>query len=208
MMRSERWRQVLGCFLVCLGCAASGLSGQEPRWRLSASGNQAWFSGGVTDTTDATTDYTLTPTVVWTLAADHSLGDIRVGVGLSYFSARLGVTGDIISIVDETVHFGYWEVSAVVVVPLVRVGKGGAGLSLSAGPTLGIWSITSVDPRTRVGGTATLQFAAPITPAWRLLASAGGAVSGSPFTEDETPVEFEIATLWRGQVGLGVQFGF
>ncbi len=98
--------------------------------------------------------------------------------------------------------------AALVTVPLARLGSDGAALNLSAGPVLGLWSLTDADTRTRFGGTASLQLAAPITPSWQLLATLGGSVSGSPFNATDVPDFFDTTTLWATGAGLGIQYAF
>jgi hypothetical protein len=187
---------------------APGLAAQATSWTLSAGAGQTWFSGGMADTTSTALSYTLTPTITWAVAADHRVGDFRLGLGLSYLSANLKLSGPDVELVDRSLDAREWAIAALVSVPVLRVGKGGAGFSLSAGPALGSWTITGLDGRTTIGGVAALQFAAPITEGWRLVASGGGSVSESPFEAADLPVEFEPSTLWSGRVGLGVQHAF
>ncbi len=187
---------------------AHGLAAQERAWQLSAGAGQTWFSGGMIDTTSADLSYTLSPTVTWAVTADHTVGDFRLGIGLSYLSANFMLRGPDVELVDRTLDVREWGISALVTVRVLRVGKGGAGFSLSAGPALGLWTITGLDSRTTIGGIAALQFAAPISESWRLVASGGGSVSESPFEATDLPAEFEPSTLWGGQVGLGVQYAF
>lgn len=208
MIRFERWSALVICLLVVTTSTIPVAAAQEGQWRASLGAGQTWFSGGVTDTTNSGIDFTLTPAVSWALAADRQFGHIRLGVQLSYLSANAQATGPALRVVDPNFHLRQWGVTALLTLPVLRAGTGGAGLSLSAGPALGWWNVTDADSRTTFGGVAALQFAAPITPGWKLLASAGGSVSGSPFEAGELPVEYIPATLWSGQVGLGVQYAF
>lgn len=208
MIRFGRWSVVVICLLVVTTSNIPGVAAQEGRWTMSLGAGQMWFTGGVTDTTNSGIEFTLTPSVTWALSADRQVGLVRLGVQLSYLSANVQATGPGLRLVDPSFYLRQWGVAALVTVPLLRVGTGGAGLSLSAGPALGLWNVTDSESRTTFGGVAALQFAAPITPGWKLLASAGGSVSGSPFEADELPVEYTPSTLWSGQVGLGVQYAF
>ena len=97
--------------------------------------------------------------------------------------------------------------AALVSVRILRLGTGGAGLDLSAGPTLDLWTITDADSRTRGGAIAALSFGAPIAPGWMLMATAAGSLAGSPFNANELPVEFEPSTLVGGRIGLAVRYG-
>jgi len=208
MIRFGRWSAVGVGLLIATTSMIPGVAAQEGQWRASLGAGQTWFNGGVTDTTNSGVDFTLTPSVTWALAADRQFGHVRLGVQFSYLSANVQATGPGLRLVDPSFYLRQWGVTALVTVPVLRVGTGGAGLSLSAGPALGWWNATDSDSRTTFGGVAALQFAAPITPGWKLLASAGGSVSGSPFEAGELPVEYIPATLWSGQVGLGVQYAF
>jgi hypothetical protein len=208
MTRPRPWSaSLLWCTLTAT-ILATGLPAQEGTWRISASAAQTWFSGGMTDTTSTDLSYTLTPTVSWAVGADRTVGDFRLGLGLSYLSANLRLVGPDVELVDRTLDAREWTIAALVTVPVLRIGTGGAGFSLSAGPALGLWTITGLDSRTTIGGVAMLQFAAPITESWRLVASGGGSVSESPFEATDLPVEFVPSTLWSGQVGVGVQYAF
>lgn len=208
MTGSRLWKSLLVWTFVGAMILVPGLMAQERAWQVSAGASQTWFSGGMTDTTSTDLSYTLTPTVTWAVSADRTVGDFRLGIGLSYLSANLRLSGPDVELVDRSLEAREWAVAALVTMPLLRVGNKGAGLSLSAGPALGLWTITGLDSRTTIGGVATLHFAAPITESWRLVASGGGSVSGSPFEATDLPAEFEPSTLWGGQVGLGVQYAF
>ena len=70
--------------------------------RLSAGAGQTWFSGGMTDTTSTDLSYTLTPTVTWAATADRTVGDFRLGIGLSYLSANFRLRGPDVELVDRT----------------------------------------------------------------------------------------------------------
>lgn len=206
MTRSRLWNRILAWTTLTTTLVAPGLAAQERAWQLSAGAGQTWFSGGMTDTTSTELTYTLTPTLTWAATADRAVGGFRLGIGLSYLSSNFMLRGPDVELVDRTLDVREWAFTALVTVRLLRVGTGGAGFSLSAGPALGLWSITGLDSRTTVGGVATLQFAAPITGRWRLAASGGASVSASPFEAADLPAEFEPSTLWGGQVGLGVQY--
>jgi len=206
MNRGELWGVAGLCLAMCGATLAPPLAAQEAGWRLTASTAQGWFNGGVRDSTDDVLDYSLRSTVIWGLGADHSLGKMRIGVGLSYLTSNFQAVGPDITLVDEGFVFTQFGVTAVVTVPVLRVGNAGAGLSLSAGPALGFWSVTNSDSRTTFGGVAGLQFAAPITPKWDLLATGSGAASGSPFLPGELPTDFERTTLWTWQVGIGARY--
>lgn len=208
MTGSRLWSGALVWSIVGATSLAPGLAAQERDWQLSASAGQTWFNGGMTDTTSTDLSYTLSPTVTWAVSADRTVGDFRLGIGLSYLSANFTLRGPDVELVDLTLDVREWAIAALVTVPLLQVGKGGAGFSLSAGPALGFWTITGLDSRTTIGGIAALQFAAPISEGWRLVASGGGSVSESPFEATDLPAEFEPSTLWGGQVGLGVQYAF
>ncbi len=203
-----KWSSVLGGVLAFLALPAAGLAGQEGAWHLTATAAQTWFSGGLDDTTTTDGKWSLAPKMTWGISADRAVGTIRIGLGLSYLSSNLHLASDPITITENTLDIAQWGVSALVTVPLLRLGTAGAAVHLSAGPVLGIWAITEEDSRTRFGGTATLQVTAPLASSWHLLATLGGTVSGSPFNTDDLPPEFETTTLWASRVGLGVQYAF
>jgi len=204
----KRWAAILTLFAAAMATRPTGLAAQEPTWRLTAGGSQVWFGGGLRDTTASDVAFSLTPTTAWGLAADHALGRLRLGIGLSYLSTTLRVVGPEITIIDETFDLRQFEIAALVTLPPLRVGSSGAGFLFSAGPALDIWSVTNENSRTRFGGLVALLFTAPITPGWTLLASAAGSASGSPFEASELPADFESSTLWTGRIGFGVQYAF
>ncbi len=206
MTRGDRWAVVFCCVVGLSTVLTPSLAGQASAWRVTGAGSQSWFSGGVKDTSYAGLEYQLRPTVAWSVGADHSLGKLRLGAGVSYLSTNFQAVGADLTLVDEAFSFRQWGVTALVTVPVLRVGNQGAGLSLAAGPALGFWSVTGADSRTTLGGVAALQFTAPITPGWDLLAIASGSASGSPFQAVEMPPDFERTTLWSWQVGLGLRY--
>jgi hypothetical protein len=197
--------------ILAIGAAAvlpHSLPAQQEGWQLTGGASQVWFGGGVEDTTGAGLRFSPTSTVAWGLAIDYPVGRVRIGLGLSYLSAHLELAGSGVRIVSEVTDLRQFEITAVVATPLLRVGQGGAGFSLSAGPALDIWTVTGGDSRTRAGVVGAVLFAAPISRDWKLLASAAGSLSGSPFEASELPVEFEPSTLRTGRVGFGVQYDF
>ncbi len=208
MSRSGTWRAVLGGMILVLAMPAASLAGQAGAWHLTATAAQTWFSGGLDDTTSTEGSWSLAPKISWGLAADRSVGKIRLGLGVSYVSSNVRVSDDQVTLIEGTIDVRQVGLAALVTVPLLRLGQAGAAVNLSAGPVLGIWSLTDADTRTRIGGTATLQLAAPITPSWQLLATLGGSVSGSPFNAADVPDFFETTTLWASEAGFGVQYAF
>lgn len=208
MGRCGNWKWLLGGTILLLAIPAATLAGQEQAWRVTATAAQTWFSGGLNDTTTTEGTWGLAPRVTWGLAADHAAGRIRVGLGLSYVSSHIQVSDDQVTLIEGTLDLSQVGVAAFVTVPLVRLGGEGGAIDLSAGPVLGIWSLTDTDARTRLGGAATLQVTAPLAPGWRLLATLGGSVSGSPFNTSDLPDFFEATTLWSAAAGLGMRYAF
>jgi hypothetical protein len=196
---------------LCLAGTAtqpSGLTAQRGAWRMTGGASQVWFGGGVTDTTGGNLDFRPTATVAWALGADHAVGGVRLGLGLSYLSSDLEASGSGVRITSTDTHLRQYELAALVSVPLLRVGQSGAELSVSAGPTVEIWTATGSDNRTRAGGLAALQLSAPITPDWALLATAAGSLASSPFEDKDLPDGFERAALRSGRIGIGLHYGF
>lgn len=207
MSTVNRWGALAVLVLAGTAGVVPALVAQQPGWRLSGGASHAWFGGGATDTTGSGLSFGPTPSVAWSLGADHPVGRVRVGLQLSYFSASLQIAGAGVRIVSEDTRFGQVQLAAVVSVALLGVGASGAGLSLAVGPTVDFWTITDADSRTRGGALAALLFGAPIAPHWTLLAAAAGTLAGSPFNAGELPVEFEPSGLLGGRVGLGVRYG-
>jgi len=208
MGRCGNWKSLLRGTIVLLTIPAATLAGQEQTWRVTATAAQTWFSSGLDDTTTIEGDWGLAPKVTWGLAADRAVGKVRVGLGLSYVSSHIQVSDEQVTIIEGTLDLSQVGVAAFLTVPLVRLGSEGAAIELSAGPVLGIWSLTDADARTRLGGAATLQLTAPLTPNWLLLATLGGSVSGSPFSTSDLPDFFEATTLWATAAGLGIRHAF
>jgi hypothetical protein len=206
MPRVDRWTAVALLLLAGTTGLASGVRAQEGRWRVTGGASQAWFGGGATDTTGGGLTFGPTPSVAWSLGADHSLGRVRVGLAFSYLSASLQVSGAGVRIVAEDTQLRQYQMAALASILLLRVSGAGAGLSLAAGPTVDLWTATDTDSRTRAGALVAAVFAAPIAPRWMLLASAAGSLSGSPFNASELPVEFQPSTLLGGRIGLGVRY--
>lgn len=202
-------RRIAAALLLLAGATgvAPGVRAQEGRWRVTGGASQTWFGGGVTDTTGGGLTFGPTPSVAWSLGADHSLGRVRLGLAFSYLSASLQVSGSGVRIVSEDTQLRQYQMAALASIQLLRVGGAGAGFSLAAGPTVDLWTVTDTDSRTRVGALVAAVFAAPITPRWMLLASAAGSLSSSPFNASELPVEFQPSTLLGGRIGIGLRYG-
>ncbi len=203
----RRWA---ACFTLGLAAAAvspGGLSAQEGDWRISGGASQVWFGGGVTDTTGGGLRLGPSASTAWSLGANRRVGRVWIGVALSYLSAGLEVAGSGVSVVTDDLYMRQFEVAVLASLPVMRIGQG-AEFTISAGPTLDHWSVSGGDGRSRFGALALLQLSAPISPDWKLLASAGGSLAGSPFEASELPAEFEPSTLWTGRAGLGVRVAF
>lgn len=203
-----RRRAMLVTLAGALTVLPATLRGQSPAWRISGTVSQVWFGSTVRDTVLDDFNGRPTATAGWGLAADHSLGRVRAGIGLTYTSSYLEGYGPEVSLIDRDSRMRQVEVAALLTVPIARIGDAGAEFLLTAGPTLGFWSVTGEDDRTTFGGLAALQLAAPLGTGWRLLASAGGSLSGSPIAEESVPSDFETTTLLAGRVGVGLQYGF
>lgn len=206
-MRGFNRRVAMLGMLAALG-TAPGLAAQSA-WRLNASAAQSWFSGGAQDTSAAFAQlhYVPTPAVAWTLGVDRDVGKLRLGLALSYAGSYLHLDGTDYEITDETISMQQFEVAILARVPVLAVGDKGAGFDLAAGPVMDVWSITSLDGRTALGGVAALEFGAPISPAWQLLATASVSATESPFKESDLLDEAEPQALWTWGIGLGVRVG-
>lgn len=208
MVRVARWMMATGSLLAAVSIGSTESRAQEAGWRFTAVAAQSSFSSIVRDTTTSSNEsYDLEPRPSFGMLADKGVGRVRIGLAVSYLVTHLRVTSSLVSIADQEFQFSRWQAAALATVRLFGVGTGGAGLALSAGPALAVWTPTGEDSRTRFAGVATLLFNAPITPKWNLLATGGGAVSGSPMNSNDIPPEFVATTLWAWQVGLGVQYG-
>lgn len=207
-MRGDSWRFLPAIVLGAAVLGPSALSGQTPAWRVTAGASQVWFGSVAEDT--MTGDFTVRPsaTTGWSVAADHRLGRLRAGIGLSYSSSHIEGSGAGASIIDHDAHMRALEVSVLLTLPIARIGTQGAEFLVTAGPALTIWDLTGEESQTVFGGTAALQFAVPISSGWRFLAAAGGSLSGSPVEDVALSGEFEPTSLLSGRVGLGLQYGF
>lgn len=195
--------------LALVGSAARpcGLSAQAHHWRMSGGASQVWFAGGTVDTTGGGLRLSPSASTGWSLGAERRVGRVWIGLALTFLSARLEVSGSGVSVVTDELSMHQFQVAALASIPLWQLGQG-AEFTLTAGPTLDHWSVPDADGRSRFGAVAALRFSAPISPDWRLLASTGGSLAGSPFEANELPAEFEPSALWTGRVGLGVQVTF
>jgi hypothetical protein len=202
-----RWTSAAALLLAGTTGPVTVLRAQEAGWRLTGGASHAWFGGGVADTTGAGLTFGPSPSVAWSLGADHPLGRVRAGLAFSYLATSLQVSGSGVRIVSEDTRLRQHQLAALVSITLLRVGVAGAGFGLSAGPLVDIWTVAGADSRTRAGALAAVSFAAPIAPGWSLLASAAGSLSGSPFSAGELPVEFTPSTLLGGQIEIAVRYG-
>lgn len=208
MARPAQWLLRGGCLLAGMLSTSTSLPAQAQDWRLTAAVTHVWFSSVVRDTTVAEPTYDLEPTTSFGLRLERQVSQFHVGIGVSYLGTHLRVHSAAISLADQEFTLTRWQVAALLTMPLLRVGANGAGLALAVGPAIAIWKPTDEDSRSRFAGDASLQFHAPVTPRWNLLATGGGTVSASPMNDDEVPDEFVKTTLWAWQAGLGLQYAF
>jgi len=202
-------RRVALLSLAAVVVSARELAAQQPAWRLNVGAAQSWFGGGAQDTAAAFAQLHYVPTsaVTWTVGVDRDVGKLRLGLALSYAGSYLHLDGTDYEITDETISMQQFEVALLARVPVLAVGSKGAGFDLAAGPVMDIWSITSLDGRTALGGVAALEFGAPISPAWQLLTTASVSATGSPFRDSDMLDEAEPQALWTWGVGLGLRIG-
>jgi hypothetical protein len=130
----------------------------------------------------------------------------RAGVGLRfhYASSSLALEGeDALAAVKDALTLYGAEPNASV--RLSRVGDEGL-LRLSAGPLLEIWKLPDLGSRFRVGMAASVELIMSFGGPWSGVASFGGAVTGSPFTQEDLNPGMEPRALWRREVAASVRY--
>jgi hypothetical protein len=139
------------------------------------------------------------------LRLDRGFGRVRAGIGLQYANSGLGIDGDDVVLVSKG------ELKWVEVAPEVGIRVATLGpvtvLRAFAGPLVDIWAPAEEDGRMRVGGHAGLALEVPLGPHLDGTLRVRGAVSGSVFRPEELPPGYELSTMPRAGVALGLRYG-
>jgi hypothetical protein len=173
------------------------------QWSVDAGIRAPRFSGGAVEPATGRSLRPYRPTVL-EIGLDR-LGR-RAGLGLRfhYASSSLALEGeDAVAAVKDALTVYGAEPNASI--RLSRVGPEGV-LRLSGGPLLEIWKLPDLGSRLRVGLAASVELAMPLGGPWSGVASLGGAVSGSPFTEEDLNPGLEPRALWRREVAAAVRY--
>lgn len=209
-MRTRRTAAPTLLLSVALALTLAPPARAQERWRLVVETGANRFRGAAADTSTGGDEVSLRPAGQFaaTVRAEVPLAG-RFGVALAVSYARSGsaVADETVIIVDREFPLRLIELAPALTVRLAST-ETGARLRLHAGPLLDLWrwSLSSTPARTRVGVRADLVLDVPVTGRMGVAMRVGGAVSGSPYTTEELPPEFERRQLWRTNFGVGIRW--
>jgi hypothetical protein len=132
-----------------------------------------------------------------------------VGLQVQYADAGLALEGPDLTISAK----GAFTIVSIAPEVAVRVATVGAGnqLRLHAGPLFEHWDLKDLDARTRIGAQGAISFDVPLGTRFGGQVLAGAAVTPSPYQEGELNLgggapTYELRTLWRRRVAVGVRY--
>jgi hypothetical protein len=185
--------------------ASTPLLGQ---WRVGLEVGAARFWGGSQESGGGETSFRPYRPTTFGAGLERQSGRYAFGLQVHYFQSSLGLEGPDLIISAEGV-FETVTISPEAVVRLATLG--GNELRIHAGPVLEVWGIVDGDTRTRFGGQGAVSLDVPLGVRFSGVVAAGVAATPSPYEEGELNLgagapTYELKTLWRRRLGLGLRY--
>ncbi len=173
------------------------------QWIVSAGIRAPRFSGGAVEPATGRSLGPYRPTM-FEIGADRTIGRVGVGVRVRYASSSLALEGDeAVAVVKDALSV--YGIDPELSLRLGTLGPGGA-VRLFAGPVLDIWKLPDIGSHLRVGASAAIGLEVPFGGRWSGVARAGGAVTASPFDEEDLDLGLEPRALWRREASAVLRY--
>ena len=166
------------------------------------------YGGASRDTSQGNVGQSFRPyrPVLFTLRPEWDLGRWRVALGVSYGKPDIAVEGDPLTVVlhqssellevAPEVSYRFWK------------SPSGTRVRLLSGPVLNLWMLPGEDqPRSRGGAFLGLSTESPVTTRLQATVRATGVLTAGLFERPDLPPEFELRSMRRVSLGLGVRYG-
>lgn len=173
------------------------------QWTLGAGLRAPRFSGAAVEPATGLSLRPYRPTLI-ELSLNRQGARLGIGLRVHYASSSLALEGSdgLAAVKDALTLYGAEpEVS----VRLSGVGPGGV-LRVFAGPVLEVWKLPDIGSHFRVGLAGSLGLEVPFGGSWSGAVRVGGAVSPSPFEQEDLNDLLEPRTLWRREAAAELRY--
>jgi hypothetical protein len=199
-MRASLFRGlVVLCVLTTLGSSLA--LGQ---WAVGVEIGADRFWGGTADTTGGDLSARPYRPTVFGLGLERRSAKLALGLYLHYTSAPLALEGSDGAVVLKGV-FDVFSASPEIGYRLATV-RGENELVLHGGPLIEVWKPLDTEERVLVGFQTNLSFRVPLGSRFSGTLLARGAVTASPFKQEEVSEPYEPRTLWRRGVAGRLEY--
>ncbi|HEU5304371.1 MAG TPA: hypothetical protein VFU40_06985 [Gemmatimonadales bacterium] len=183
--------------------SAAGSAPAHAQWLLGLELGSDRFWGGSRETTAAHRSFRpYRPTTVG-LALTRAGSRWGLGLQLRYTSAGLALEGSDALVAAKGIFDVYGAA------PELRyrlTGIASNELAVQGGPLVELWSVRGEESQTRLGIWAAVSLRVPLGGRFAGSASAGAALTGSPFTSDQLEPGFERRALWRRRLAGRLEY--
>ena len=187
--------------IACLCVLGSGRV--DAQWAISAGVRASRFTGGAEEPATGRTLSPYRPTLV-EVGLDRAWRHVGVGVRFGYASSSLALEGDeALAAVKDALSV--YSAEPELTVRLTHLGADGV-LRAYTGALIESWKLPDAGSRTRVGVAAGLGLEMSFGGRWTGVLRAGGAVTPSPFTQEDLDAALEPRTLWRRELGGSLRY--
>jgi hypothetical protein len=201
---AQRLRHLFTTIGIMHAMSAPAAAQQTPAWSLSAEAGWARTMGASRDPSTGAAFRPAT-TLVLGFATQRRIGSFELGLVLRTARSDLTIADGQVTITADDLRLTLYELSPELGTRLIRVSQY-ADVHLAAGPVIDLWRVTGSSSRVRVGGRAALVLESLVAHGLSGVVRAEGAVTGSMFSEDELPSDFEKRRAFRLLIALGVRY--
>jgi len=189
-------------FVTLLFMIGVGSRSAAAQWRIGLELVNTYYRGGAVDTSGnphARPGNALMPT----LQVDTRIKSALVAVRLSYGNPGLSLTGQGLTITEES-HDELFEAMGTVGFRVGGLGSSGA-IRVDVGPALHLWKVTD-ESRTRLGGLVAAAYEWPVSARFTGAVRVENIFSKSWFDETDLPPEYRRQATWRYGWGVGLRY--
>jgi hypothetical protein len=197
--------RIVTTFLLCSTVLATRSSAQ---FGISGDVQLGVYGGASRDTSPGNLGQSFRPhrPVLFTLRPEWEFGRLRVALGVSYGRPDIVEDGEPLAIVLHAPS-QFVELAPELSYQIWR-SPASTRVRLHAGPVLNIWQLPGEDrQRNRGGGFAAMSLEFPILARLQAALRASAVLTSGVFDGSDLPPEFEIRSMRRVGISLGVRYG-
>lgn len=194
----------LGAALLSVAQLSFWCSSAHGQWAVGFEIGAARFWGGTHETADPHRSFRPYRPTTLGVGVIRQAGSLGFALHLRYAGASLALEGSDAVAAIKGVYKLYQGSPELVyrIATLASVSE----LRLHAGPVFELWTIEGEDSQFRAGVQSAISLRVPLGGRFAGSLTAGAAVTGSPFTEEQLIDGYERRALWRRSVVAGLEY--